>query len=357
MNKIVTIVGARPQFIKVSPVSQVLRESYKEILVNTGQHYDYKMAGVFFDELGIPKPDYDLGIGSGSHGQQTGEMLKKIEEVLLEQRPDGVLVYGDTNSTLAGALAASKMHIPLFHIEAGLRSFNKKMPEEVNRVLTDHISDMLFSPTETAVNNLKAENISDHVYLVGDVMYDAVVNHSTLAEEKYAVSQFGVNEKGYYLATIHRAENTDDPLRLSAIIKSFLQLEEDVIIPIHPRTEKYINELGLFKQINESKHIKLIQPVSYLEMLILEKYAKGIITDSGGVQKEAYFAKVPCYTIRDQTEWVETIHCGWNRLVDPIKMDLSEILQKGHKSIYKENLYGDAKASNKIVARINDFFK
>lgn len=357
MKKIVTIVGARPQFIKVAPVSRVLRQSFKEILVNTGQHYDYKMAGVFFEELHIPKPEYDLGVGSGSHGQQTGEMLKKVEEVLLSEKADAVLVYGDTNSTLAGALAASKLHIPLFHVEAGLRSFNKKMPEEVNRILTDHVSNLLFPPTKTAVKNLEAENIKHNVHLVGDVMYDAVLYNYKIAEEKYCLDQFYVTEKNYYLGTIHRAENTDDPNRLVAIMNSLLRLDIDVILPIHPRTEKILKELGLYTDIEKSEHIKLIPPVSYLEMLILEKNAKGIITDSGGVQKEAYFAKVPCYTLRDQTEWVETVEIGWNQLIDPLTMNLSDILQKEQKAEYVDDLYGNGKASEKIVNYINQFFR
>lgn len=355
MKKIVTIVGARPQFVKVAPVSRVLRESYQEILVNTGQHYDYKMAGIFFDELNIPKPDYDLGIGSASHGKQTGDMLANIEKVLLDEQPDAVLVYGDTNSTLAGAVAASKLHIPVFHIEAGLRSFNKKMPEEVNRILTDHVSDLLFPPTQVAVENLKNENITKNVHLVGDVMYDAVLYNIEIAESKYSLSQFGLKPQSYYLGTIHRAENTDDHSRLVAIIESLLKLNEQVILPIHPRTHKILKEINLYDKIQESGHIQLIDPVSYLEMLILEKYAKGIITDSGGVQKEAYFAKVPCYTLRDQTEWVETVNCGWNVLVNPINEDLSEVLQKNMENNYIEDLYGDGKAAEKIVKYISEF--
>lgn len=357
MKKIVTIVGARPQFIKVAPVSRVLRHHYQEVLVNTGQHYDYKMAGVFFEELNIPRPDYDLGVGSSSHGKQTGDMLIKIEQVLLNEKPDAVLVYGDTNSTLAGALAASKLHIPVFHIEAGLRSFNKKMPEEINRILTDHVSSLLFPPTEVAVDNLKNENITENVHLVGDVMYDAVLYNLEIAESKYNLEQFGVEPKTYYLGTIHRAENTDDHDRLTAIVESLLRLKNQVILPLHPRTHKILKEMNLYNKVYAAEHIKLIEPVSYLEMLILEKYAKGIITDSGGVQKEAYFLEVPCYTLRDQTEWVETVECGWNILVNPITQDLSEILKQNHERNYIDELYGDGKASEKIVSHINEFFK
>lgn len=357
MKKIVTIVGARPQFIKVAPVSRVLREHFQEVIVNTGQHYDYKMAGIFFEELHIPKPDYDLGVGSASHGKQTGDMLEKVEEVLFREKPDAILVYGDTNSTLAGAIAASKLHIPVFHVEAGLRSFNKKMPEEINRILTDHVSDLLFPPTTTAVENLTNENITKNVHLVGDVMYDAVLYNLGIAESKYSLQQFGVEPQSYYLGTIHRAENTDDHERLMAIFDSFLKMDEQVVLPLHPRTHKILKEVDLYDKVMESEHIQLIEPVSYLEMLILEKYAKGIITDSGGVQKEAYFAKVPCYTLRDQTEWIETVGCGWNTLVNPINQDLSMVLKQDIKRNYIENLYGIGNASEKIVERISDFLK
>jgi len=355
LRKIVTIVGARPQFIKVAPVSRELRKSYNEILVNTGQHYDYKMAGIFFEELSIPKPDYDLGVGSASHGKQTGEMLTKIEEVLLKEQPDAVLVYGDTNSTVAGALAASKLHIPVFHVEAGLRSFNKKMPEEINRILTDHISEILFAPTSTAIHNLEQEGIISGVFNVGDVMYDAVVYYSELAAEKYQLSSFDVKEKEYILATIHRAENTDDPERLNGIFEALAKLEDIVLLPLHPRTENKLKEFG-FDHVLGSENIKIVTPVSYLEMVFLENHAKAVVTDSGGVQKEAYFAKVPCFTLRDQTEWVETVEVGWNTLVNPIQEDLASILSQWTPSEYNEHLYGNGKASVEIVKYIDSFF-
>lgn len=355
MKKIVTIVGARPQFIKVAPVSRKLRTSFQEILVNTGQHYDYNMAGVFFEELNIPKPDYDLGVGSGNHGKQTGEMLAKVEEVLLAEKPDAVLVYGDTNSTIAGALAASKLHIPVFHIEAGLRSFNRKMPEEINRVLTDHLSSLLFPPTQIAVENLQNEGITDSVFQVGDVMYDAVLYNIQLAQEKYAIDQFGVKEKEYILATIHRAENTDDPIRLRAIVESLNKLEKTVLLPLHPRTVKKLKDYNLFSFVELSSVIKVIEPVSYLEMLLLEKHVSAIVTDSGGVQKEAYFAKVPCFTLRDQTEWLETVQAGWNTLVNPLTMDLAAEMQKPLPSSYVADLYGDGNASGEIMKQIGAF--
>lgn len=357
MKKIVTVVGARPQFIKAAPVSRVLRQVAREVLVNTGQHYDYNMAGIFFDELDIPRPDYDLGVGSGSHGWQTGTMLAKVEEVLLNERPDGVLVYGDTNSTLAGALAAAKLHIPVFHVEAGLRSFNRRMPEEINRVLTDHLSAVLFPPTDTAVKNLAREGIIRHVYQVGDVMYDAVLYNLRVAKAKYRLEDFGLEEKDYFLATIHRAENTNDKVRLRKTFEALASLDVLVYLPLHPRTEKKLEEYGLINYVKSVDNIWLRPPVSYLEMLFLEFHAKGIITDSGGVQKEAYFMKVPCYTMREETEWVETVEAGWNRLIDPFTDDLSAYIHQQPSLPYIENLYGDGQAAQKIVKHILDYFR
>ncbi|MBS4192614.1 UDP-N-acetylglucosamine 2-epimerase (non-hydrolyzing) [Bacillus sp. FJAT-49705] len=355
--KILTVAGTRPQLVKVAPVSRELRKHAKEILVNTGQHYDYNMAGIFFEELNIPKPDYDLGIGSASHGKQTGEMLKMIEEVILKENPNAVLVYGDTNSTLAGALAASKLHIPLIHIEAGLRSFNKNMPEEINRILTDHVSSLLFPPTETAAENLKQENITENVVKIGDVMYDAVLYNTAIAEEKYHLEEFGVREKEYILATIHRAENTDSKDKLTAIFQAFAKLDEKVLLPLHPRTKHKLQEYGMGNLLDGAANIRVIEPVSYLEMLLLEKKAKAIVTDSGGVQKEAYFAKVPCLTLRPETEWVETVDVGCNRLVDPLEEDLAAIIQEFQPADYSKQLYGDGKASEKISREIIKFFE
>ncbi|MGG1514141.1 UDP-N-acetylglucosamine 2-epimerase (non-hydrolyzing) [Paenibacillus oryzisoli] len=356
MKKMITIVGARPQFIKVAPVSRVLRQTYQELLVNTGQHYDFNMSGVFFEELQIPRPDYNLEVGSHTHGKQTGMMLGAIEEILMKEKPDGVLVYGDTNSTLAGALAASKLHIPLFHIEAGLRSYNRQMPEEINRVMTDHLSNLLFAPTERAVHNLALENIKHNVRLSGDVMYDAVRYNYELARSKFDVSNLGQSKGSYYLCTIHRAENTDQPTRLKAIINSLFGLEIPVLLPLHPRTHKILKGLGLMEEIHKHKHIKLMEPVSYLEMIILEMEAKGIITDSGGVQKEAYFAKVPCFTLRDETEWEETVETGWNTLVNPLTMDLNKVMNQKRMSSYKDDLYGNGHASQQIVSQLDAFF-
>lgn len=357
MKKILTIAGTRPQLIKIAAVSRILRESFQEILVNTGQHYDYNMAGVFFDELNIPKPDYDLGIGSDSHGRQTGKMLIAVEEVVDKEQPDAILVYGDTNSTLAGAIVASKRHIPLIHIEAGLRSYNKLMPEELNRVMTDHVSNILFTPTETAVQNLQKEGIEAGVYTVGDVMYDAVLYNMELAEQKYKLEDFGLERKEYYLGTIHRAENTDSKEQLTAILRAFSKIGEKVYLPLHPRTKQKIKEYGLESLLSDSVNIHIVAPVSYLEMLLLEKNAKAIVTDSGGVQKEAYFMKVPCVTLRPQTEWTETVEYGWNQLVNPLTEDLAAVLQIIQLGQPIDNLYGSGDASAKITNILKEMIK
>jgi len=311
--RIVTIVGARPQFVKAAVVSRVLRPVAREVLVHTGQHYDANMSDVFFRELEIPAPDYHLGVGSAPHGAQTGEMLKQIERLLLDEKPDSVLVYGDTNSTLAGALAAAKLHIPVAHVEAGLRSFNRRMPEEVNRVLTDHMSSLLFAPTDASVFNLEREGISTGVCQVGDVMYDAVLRHLEQARKRsHILDRYELHPGGYVLATLHRAENTDDPQRLQNILSAFAEISRDfpVIFPVHPRTRRLVD--GLPPVLGES--LLMVEPVSYFDMLRLESSARCIVTDSGGVQKEAFFLRVPCVTTRDESEWVETIETGWNTL-------------------------------------------
>lgn len=356
MKKIVTIAGTRPQLVKIAAVSRVIRESFEEVLVNTGQHYDYNMAGVFFDELNIPKPDYDLGIGSDTHGRQTGRMMIAVEEVVEKENPDVILVYGDTNSTLAGALIASKLNIPLVHIEAGLRSFNKEMPEEVNRIMTDHVATLLFAPSDLAVTNLASEGITKGVHQVGDVMYDAVLYNMELAEAKHSLENYHLKSKEYILGTIHRADNTDNKKRLKAILNAFASIEEKVFLPLHPRTKSKIEAFGLDSILDQATNIEIVKPISYLEMLLLEKHAKAIVTDSGGVQKEAYFAKVPCITLRDQTEWVETIDTGWNQLVNPLEDNLAEALlhlQPGEPIL---DLYGDGEAAKKIVSIMNTYF-
>jgi len=303
--KVVSVIGARPQFIKAAPVGQTLRAvDHTEVLVHTGQHYDDDMSAVFFRELEIPEPDYNLGVGSGLHGWQTGQMLIRIEEVLLAEKPDWVLVYGDTNSTLAGALAAVKLRAPLAHVEAGLRSFNREMPEEHNRVLTDHCSDLVFCPTQTAVDNLAREGITQGVHLVGDMMYDAVLQFAEIARQRSTILQdLGLEPKGYLVATVHRPYNTDVPENLRNILTAFLEIGEPIVFPVHPRTRRKIAQLdGTFGLERATRNVRMIEPVGYLDMLVLEQNARLILTDSGGMQKEAYFFSVPCVTLRPETE-------------------------------------------------------
>lgn len=346
--KVVTVVGARPQFVKCAPVSRELRKVATEVLVHTGQHYDENMSEVFFRELQIPEPDYNLDVGSGSHGEQTAEMLKRAEEVLLRERPDIALVYGDTNSTLAGALAAAKLHIRVAHVEAGLRSFNKLMPEEINRRLTDHVADFLFCPTKTAVTNLRAEGITERVYLVGDVMYDSILHNAGLAESKLAVvERLGLTSKKYALATVHRAENTDDPARLAGILQALDEIacEFPVILPLHPRTRRHMETLGV-----ATANVRILGPVSYLEMLCLEKHARMIFTDSGGVQKEAYSLQIPCVTLRDETEWGETVESGWNVLAGTDPGRILRAARNASRPRVHPDLFGEGCASQLIVA-------
>jgi UDP-GlcNAc3NAcA epimerase len=344
--KIVTVIGARPQFIKAAVVCKALREEHTEVIIHTGQHYDDNMSKVFFEELSIPKPDYNLNIGSSNHGCQTGNMLISIEALLEKEKPDYVLVYGDTNSTLAGALSASKILIPVIHVEAGLRSFNKAMPEEQNRILTDHISNILFAPTKTAVDNLSKEGIIKGVYNVGDVMYDSVLHFAKVAEEKSDIMDtLNLNKEDYVLATMHRAENTNNFNRLKNIIEAFNESEEKIILPLHPRTQKYINEYGL----TFGKNIKIIESVGYLAMLMLEKNSKKIVTDSGGVQKEAFFFDKPCITLRNETEWIETVENGWNIIVGADKVKIKDAILNFKCSKPKEGHFGFGDAAKKIV--------
>ncbi|MCS6994607.1 MAG: UDP-N-acetylglucosamine 2-epimerase (non-hydrolyzing) [Anaerolineales bacterium] len=349
--KVVTIVGARPQFIKAAPLSRALRRAgVQEYLLHTGQHYDYGMSQVFFEELGLPEADINLNVRSGGHGEQTGQMLIAIETVLLQQKPDAVIVFGDTNSTLAGALAAVKLHIPLAHIEAGLRSFNRRMPEEHNRVLTDHCADLLFCPTQTAVENLHREGLTAGVHLVGDPMYDAVLLFGQRAEQKsHILESLGLRPGAYLLATIHRAYNTDDPQALATLLDILQSLEETVILPVHPRTRRRIAEFGLLKERAASR-LRLIEPLSYLDMLVMEKNARLILTDSGGVQKEAYFFAVPCLTLRPETEWVETLTDGWNTVVG-LDADLirRHVREASPPATPPRPVFGEGNAAEKIV--------
>jgi len=352
--KIVTVVGARPQFIKAALVSRALREAgLDEFLVHTGQHYDYAMSQVFFDELGLDTPDLDLNVGSGSHGRQTGQMLADLEDVMRAQAPDWVIVYGDTNSTLAGALAAVKLQIPVAHVEAGLRSFNRAMPEEHNRVLTDHCSDLLCCPTQTAVDNLAREGITRGVHLVGDPMYDATLHFGAIARRTSTVLRdLGLTSKGYVLATVHRPYNTDQPSNLRSILAAFADLDEPVVFPVHPRTRQKLAELnGFFLMEAVGPNVRLIDPVGYLDMLCLEENARLILTDSGGVQKEAYFLQVPCVTLRPETEWVETVAAGWNVVVGADRDRIVEVVRERRwPSDATPGAFGDGQASRKIAA-------
>ncbi|MBZ5681550.1 MAG: UDP-N-acetylglucosamine 2-epimerase (non-hydrolyzing) [Acidobacteriia bacterium] len=356
--KIVTVIGARPQFVKAAVVSRALaRAGIDDVLVHTGQHYDPNMSDVFFAELGIAKPAYNLGVGSGLHGAQTARMLEGIERILVAENPDWAVVYGDTNSTLAGALAAAKLHIPVAHVEAGLRSWNRQMPEELNRILTDHSATLLFAPTAAAVSNLCAEGINGtRVRLVGDVMYDAVLLFSELTEATSDVLQrLGLSSGGYVLATIHRAENTDSPARLQAILSGLLKVAHrlPVVLPLHPRTRHVVEQNH---ELNESgAELFLIDPVGYLDMLMLEKHARVIATDSGGVQKEAFFHRVPCVTLRDETEWVEIVELGCNRLAPPHSADAVAAAIEAALDLCidtTESPYGDGHSAEYIAAEL-----
>ncbi|MDY2631883.1 MAG: UDP-N-acetylglucosamine 2-epimerase (non-hydrolyzing) [Clostridium sp.] len=347
--KILTVIGARPQFIKAAAVSNKLRKNHEEVLVHTGQHYDNNMSDIFFDELGIPKPNYNLNIGSGNHGYQTGKMLMELESLYLNEKPDLVLVYGDTNSTLAGALAASKLLIPVAHIEAGLRSFNMKMPEEQNRVLTDHISKYLFAPTDTAIKNLKNENITENVFNTGDVMFDAIKLFKEKALETSTVLiDNNISPNEYILSTIHRAENTNDINRLKNIINALNECEKNIVLPLHPRTHKFIKDYGL--TINNN--IKIIAPVGYLDMINLENNSQKIVTDSGGVQKEAYFLQKPCITMRDETEWIETVENGWNTIVGSNKEKILDAIINFNPNGEQKMVFGYGNAADIISEKL-----
>ncbi len=350
--KIVSIVGARPQFIKCAPVSNKLRKDHHEILIHTGQHYDYEMSKLFFDQLGIPKPDYNLGVGSGCHGRQTGKMLIEIEKILLKEKPNFVLVYGDTNSTLAGTLASVKLNIPIGHVEGGLRSFDRLMPEEINRILTDHASDFLFVPTKTAVNNLKNEGIVKGVYLTGDVMYDVLRQNIKIAKKSEILEKLGIKTKEYILTTIHRPSNTDDAKKLVNILEALSDIDKKVIFPVHPRTAKIIKNHKLKGEIG--KNIVITKPIGYFDFIWLEKNAKKILTDSGGMQKEAYMLKVPCITLRENTEWIETVEDGWNVLVGSSKEKILNAVNTFQPQEKQRKIFGNGHASKNIVKILDE---
>lgn len=353
--KIATVVGARPQFIKAAPVSRAIAvhnarrpdRSIQEILIHTGQHYDHGMSAVFFAELGLPDPVHHLGVGSGTHGLQTGEMLKRLDAVLLAERPTLTLVYGDTNSTLAGALAAAKMHIAVAHVEAGLRSFNRRMPEEINRVVTDHLSTWLFCPSDEAVRNLAREGIDTGVHMVGDVMYDVMRWSLSRATGASILERLRVDPGCYALATVHRAENTDDPGRLKQILSALESLAEEgthVVMPLHPRTRHALEGFGA-----TPARVEVIPPVSYEEMLALEASARVILTDSGGVQKEAYWLGVPCVTLREETEWTETVMEGWNTLAGADPGRILDAAQRTRPRSQDRVVYGDGAAATRLI--------
>jgi UDP-GlcNAc3NAcA epimerase len=378
MKKIITIIGARPQIIKSAALSRAVREVFSEqlteLVVHTGQHYDQNMSEVFFKEMGIPKPSFNLGVGSGSHGKQTAEMLSAIEQILMSEKPDALVVYGDTNSTLAGATAAAKLHVPIVHIEAGLRSYNKKMPEEVNRVVCDHLSTLLFSPTQSGFDNLIKEGFSGSttppfsadnpkIYHCGDVMFDNSHYFATLADEKSTVLADNKLTKGnFILSTIHRNNNTDDPERLGAIFRAFLTVletypEKEIVLPLHPRTKNCMNDLPteLQKSIKDQLRLKIIDPVSFFNIIALEKHCDMVVTDSGGLQKEAFFFQKPCVILRPETEWVEIVENG-NALIadadyDKILAGIKELYSRKNTLTYPP-LYGDGKSAEFICREI-----
>ena len=349
--KVLTVVGARPQFIKAAPVSRLLRAKHDEFLLHTGQHYDDALSDLFFRQLAIPAPDRNLEVGSGPHGAQTGAMLAGIESVAVEYRPDWMLVYGDTNSTLAGALAAAKLHVRVAHVEAGLRSYDRRMPEEVNRVVADHVSTLLLCPTDVAVSNLLQEGIADGVRMVGDVMFDAFQENLARARsDNRVLADLEIRPGEYHLLTVHRAENVDQTDRLLAILRGVAASDRHVIFPAHPRTQAALRAAGT----ELASNIRMIDPVGYLEMLVLEEGAEAIVTDSGGVQKEAYFAGRPCITLRDTTEWTDTVAAGWNVLVGSDPEKIAEAVRGFRPTKERLALFGDGHAAAKVVEAIEE---
>lgn len=345
---ILTIVGARPQFIKAAAVSPVVRQRHREILLHTGQHYDDAMSERFFRELAIPTPDIELGVGSGPHGEQTGRMLVGIERAIADTKPDAVMVYGDTNSTLAGALAAAKMQVPIAHVEAGLRSFNRAMPEEINRVVTDTLSTMLFCPSETAVANLAREGMVRGVHHVGDVMWDVLNVFAPARADAAILAETGVTAGEYVVVTVHRAENTDSPARLAAILRAIERLPVTVVFPVHPRITPSIAAQAF------GPHVKLMAPLGYGEMMTLVRNSRAVLTDSGGLQKEAYWLGVPCVTLRDETEWVETVAAGWNTLTGADQDRIQAAVQRSTRPGRRDPLYGEGGVAAKIVTLLDD---
>ena len=345
--KIISVVGARPQFIKLAILSKELRENHNEIIIHTGQHYDDNMSKYFFEEMQIAKPDYNLNIGSGSHGKQTAEMLIGLEDIFLHQKPDVVITFGDTNTTLATGLAATKLNIPVAHVESGLRSHNREMPEEINRILTDHISDYLFAPTLTAMENIKIENLYGKPFLVGDVMYDSLLYYGKIAEQKSRIlKNLKLKQKEYILLTLHRPYNVDNIQKLQNIFSALKQTKRFIVLPVHPRSRKMIESTNTIIPEN----ISIIEPLGYLDFIFLQKHSEKIITDSGGIQKEAYLNGIPCITIRPETEWIETVKAGWNVLVGDKKDQLIENCLHFKPSHNRPRYFGDGNSSKKIIS-------
>ena len=354
--KVLSVVGARPQFVKEFAVTRALRDDHEEVLIHTGQHYDAELSAVFFDELGIPEPDYQLGVGSDTHGRQTAECIVGVEDAIDAESPDCVLVYGDTNSTLGAAVAASKSAADLVHVESGLRSYNREMPEEVNRVLTDHAADVLFAPSARNAETLREEGVpAERVHVVGDVQYDAVLAAREHARETSTVlEELGLAPGEFVLATVHRPRNTDDPDRLTAILDSLAEADREVVFPVHPRTEERLRERGRWETYAE--RLRLIDPVGYLDFLRLLDAAARVATDSGGVQKEAFFLDTACVTLREETEWVETVECGWNALVGADPDRIAAALDAPAPEGSKPSLYGDGTAATRIVEALEARF-
>ncbi|HOO53387.1 MAG TPA: UDP-N-acetylglucosamine 2-epimerase (non-hydrolyzing) [Methanothrix sp.] len=351
--KVACVVGVRPEFIQAEPVIKELKK-HDVILVHTGQHYDYEMSKIFFDELSIPEPDYHLGVGSGYHGHQTADILKNFEDVLLKEEPDCVLVFGDTNSTLSGALASVKLRIPLAHVEAGLRSFDRRMPEEINRVIVDHISNILFSPTEIAIANLKMEGVLNCVYNTGDVMYDSLIQKiDSVRNNRDILNEFGLESRKYFLVTLHRSENTENIHSLKNVLHAIDESDKQIIFPIHPRTEKLIKDSSVFSILNKNSAIRMIKPLGYLNFLKILQGASKVLTDSGGVQKQAFMLGIPCITLRESTEWVETVESGWNVLVGTDKDRIKRTINSFNPFGERPKLYGEGDASKKISQILN----
>jgi UDP-N-acetylglucosamine 2-epimerase len=351
--RIFSVVGARPQFVKLAPLHKAIKVHHQHVIVHTGQHYDYKMSQSFFEELHIPDPDYNLGVGSGSQGAQTGKMMEEIEKVFISDRPDLVVVYGDTNTTLAAGIVAAKMGLPLVHVEAGLRSYRRSMPEEINRVVTDHLSNLLLCPSPPSVRNLEKEGITEGVAVVGDVMTECLLSIESTLDDS-APEKLGLKKGEYVLATIHRQENADSRENMGAIIGAMCQYDGEVVLPLHPRTAKNITSWGLMDRLTDSGNVMVMEPMDFLTFTAIERHARKIMTDSGGVQKEAYFWGVPCVTVRDETEWTETLEGGWNVLTGASQERILEALHRPRPENGRTVVYGDALVSSRIVDEIEN---